>query len=82
MDDAHTVTDSNIDIYHSATFVVKNMVQCSTTSGTVKNGDSGGPVYYTTTDGVIACGVLSGSNSTTMAFCPLELVSSFSVSTG
>lgn len=78
----HTVTNSNIDIYHSATFVVKNMVQCSTTSGTVKNGDSGGPVYYTTTDGVIACGVLSGSSSTTMAFCPLELVSSFSVSTG
>lgn len=78
----HTVTNSNTDIYHSTTFVVKNMVQCSTTSGTVKNGDSGGPVYYTTTDGVIACGVLSGASSTTMAFSPLELVSGFSVATG
>ena len=54
----------------------------STTSGTVKSGDSGGPVYYTTTSGVIACGVLSGVSSTIMAFCPLELVSSFSVNIG
>lgn len=48
------------------------MVQCSITSGTIKSGDSDGSVYYETTGGVIAYGMLSG-------FRPLDLVSSFSV---
>lgn len=72
----HTVVYDFVGIKHSDTMTVTQMEHCSIVSGgTIQNGDSGGPIYMQNSQGrYVACGVLSSGSSTTMGFCPLDVV--------
>lgn len=63
------------DASGSSSIIIKMMMAGSIESGTVRGGDSGGPVYYKgSDDGLKLVGFVSSSNSEICVFTPVNTV--------